>query len=442
MIRSPNFPPRAAHALARFGFGSGPGDLARVSSDPRGWTEAQLVGPLMPQALVAHEGSAPRVVDLMAARRANAEDQAWKDKSRDRYRSDVALRTRIAATSDAPLIERIVQFWSNHFSVSAQRPVIAPLGLPFETEAIRPHVLGRFRDMAQAAILHPAMLIYLDNIQSIGPDSRAGQRRDRGLNENLGREALELHLLGVDGGYGQDDVRAMAMILTGWSLDRENGNGTSLFRPNLHQPGTKILLGQKIPESGAGEVVTAIDMLCAHPSTARHLATKLARHFIADDPPTAAIEQLATVFQDSDGDLALVTRALLAMDAAWDQPLAKMRTPNDFVTATLRATGLPISDQPLVNALSLLGQMPFAAPSPAGWPDQAADWTGPDAIIRRIDWSLAFAHRIGGQADAAGLIDVALGDLADMELRRVVAQAPSPAEAFALVLCSPPFQRR
>lgn len=432
---------RAAHALSRFGVGAGPGDLDRVKSDPRGWVENQLSPRALPALLAAHQGSAPRVAEMAAARKAKGEvEEMAKKQARERYRADIALRTRLAAGSETPFQERLVQFWSNHFTISTQRPVIAPLGLAYENEAIRPHILAHFRDMARAAILHPAMLIYLDNAQSIGPDSKAGQKRDRGLNENLGREALELHLLGVDGGYHQDDVRAMALVLTGWTLDEERG--TASFNPRRHQPGEKVLLGQRIPESGISEAAAAIDMLCAHPATANHVAQKLARHFIADDPPPTAIAALAKSFRDSHGDLMQVTRTLVTMDEAWAQPLAKIRSPNDFIIATLRASALEVPDDRIVNAMNLLRQMPFAAPSPAGWPDRAADWTGPDAILRRIDWSLAFGQRVGSRLDASTLVDTALGDLADDGLRQAVARAPSPAEALGLVLSSPAFQRR
>ncbi len=431
----------ATHALSRFGFGAGPGDLDRVKADPRGWVDSQLSPHPLPAVLADHQGSAPRISEMAAARKAKGEaEEMAKKQARERYRADIAIRTRLAATSDTPFQERLVQFWSNHFTVSTQRPIIAPLGLAYENEAIRPHILGTFRDMARAAILHPSMLIYLDNAQSIGPDSTAGQKRDKGLNENLGREALELHLLGVDGGYHQDDVRAMALILTGWTLDEERG--TADFNPRRHQPGEKILLGQRIPESGVSEAAAAIDLLCAHPATAHHVAQKLARHFIADDPPPATVTALAKSFRDSNGDLTHVMRTLVRLDAAWAQPLAKMRSPNDFVIATLRASAVEVADDRLVNALSLLGQMPFAAPSPAGWPDRAADWTGPDAILRRIDWSLAFGQRVGSRVDARTLLDTALGDLADDGLRQAVARAPSPAEALALALSSPAFQRR
>lgn len=434
----------AAHALSRFGFGARPGDLARIGADARGWVLGQLDGPVaLPAPLANHPGSKPRVLALLEARRAGGEEgQEMRRVLREAYRDDAAQRTRAAAESDRPLVERLVQFWSNHFTVSTQRGDVAPLAIAFENEAIRPHVLGRFADMARAAILHPAMLVYLDNAQSVGPNSRQGLKGKRGLNENLGREALELHTLGVDGGYGQEDVRALALILSGWTIDRKDGDGSAHFNPATHEPGAKTLLGQMVTEEGAEEAPHAIALLAAHPATARHVAIKLARHFIADDPPAAAVDVLTKRFLESEGDLATVTRSLIGLEAAWGPPLAKLRSPNDFVIATLRATGLPQEDKQITNALNLLGQMPFAAPSPAGWPDRAVDWAGPDAVIRRVDWSLALGQRTGGRIDARALVAETLGPLADTDLRRSVERAPSPAEALALALLSPAFQRR
>ena len=204
---------------------------------------------------------------------------------RDAYQADAAARTRAAIVSDAPYLERLVQFWSNHFTASAIKPVILGVVGPYEAEAIRPHVTGRFVDMLKAVTRHPAMLAYLDNVTSIGPNSRAGRRRDAGLNENLAREVLELHTLGVDGGYTQDDVRAFAAMLTGWSIARlrDRSPGTFRFHPAAHEPGDKVLLGVRYPEAGEAEAEAALDALARHPSTARHVATKLVRHFVADE---------------------------------------------------------------------------------------------------------------------------------------------------------------
>lgn len=433
----------AAHALSRFGFGAAPGDPARVGHDPKGWVESQLKTdlPLIPAIFLDHPGSAARMREVFAARMSEPDEREQRQKAlREAYRTDIVARTRTAIASEAPFLERLVQFWSNHFTVSTQRGEVAPLAVAFENEAIRPNLLGRFEDMAKAAILHPAMLVYLDNVQSVGPGSRAGSKGKRGLNENLGREALELHTLGVNGGYDQDDVRALALILTGWAIDKETGAAS--FNPNTHEPGPKTLVGHKVAEAGAEEAGQAITFLANHPATARHVAFKLARHFIADDPPDDAVKTLERQFRDSGGDLTVLYRTLVGLDAAWAHPLAKLRSPNDFVIATLRATDLPMEEKQLANTLGLLGQMPFSAPSPAGWPDRAADWAGPDAVVRRVDWSLALGQRIGSRIDARALLADILGGRANEDLRRTVERAPSPGEALALTLLSPAFQRR
>ena len=433
----------AAHALSRFGFGAAPGDPARLGQDARGWVESQIGStmPLVPALFIDHPGSAARMRDIYIARRAELEEREQRQKAlRESYRTDIVARTRTAIASEAPFLERLVQFWSNHFTVSSQRGEVAPLAVAFENEAIRPNLLGRFEDMAKAAILHPAMLVYLDNVQSVGPGSRAGTKGKRGLNENLGREALELHTLGVNGGYDQDDVRSFALILTGWTINKDTGEAQ--FTPNTHEPGAKTLVGHKVAEAGAEEAGQAIAFLANHPATARHVAVKLARHFIADDPPDAAVKALERRFRESGGDLPTLYRTLVGLDAAWAHPLAKLRSPNDFLIATLRATDLPMEEKQLANTLGLLGQMPFSAPSPAGWPDRAADWAGPDAMVRRVDWSLALGQRIGSRIDARSLLPDILGGLASDDLRRTVERAPSPGEALALTLLSPAFQRR
>ena len=207
----------AVIAADRFGLGARPGDLAAIAGDSRGWLTEQLDGaPLRPDALDVTDASDERVRRFLQARRDGSQSvgRLLRGDMRDAYQADAAARTRAAIESDTPYVERLVQFWSNHFTVSAIKPVVIGVVGPYEAEAIRPHVTGRFADMLKAATRHPAMLAYLDNLTSIGPNSRAGRRRDAGLNENLAREVLELHTLGVDGGYSQDDVRAFAAMLT------------------------------------------------------------------------------------------------------------------------------------------------------------------------------------------------------------------------------------
>ncbi|MEC4594868.1 MULTISPECIES: DUF1800 domain-containing protein [Nitrospirillum] len=452
---------QAAIATNRFGLGARPGDIAAAQSDPRGWLEAQLArDPGLPPELHGVEDSATRLTATYAARKEKDEEarKPLREALRAAYRDDAARRTRAAIATDAPLRERLVHFWSNHFTVSTSRPIVAAAVVPYENEAIRPHVTGRFADMLLAATRHPVMLAYLDNAVSVGPDSLAGIRRQRGLNENLGRELLELHTLGVDGGYSQTDVRELARILTGWSIaaERDRDTGTFLFRPNLHEPGDKILLGQRYSEDGMGEGLLALQRLARHPATARHLATKLARHFIADDPPPAVVAALEKSYHDSDGHLGEVTRTLLHQDAAWAPEARKVKTPTELVVSTGRALGTDIHPavddgdtdmkaaraEPALRSLALLGQLPFAAPSPAGWPDQAADWVGPEAMVQRVDWALTVGEKLGDRIDPRRIAEQALGPFAGDATRQAVARAPSAAEGLALLISAPEFQRR
>lgn len=437
----------ALQTVSRFGLGAKPGELERVATDPRGWAIEQIARkPEMPSSLARLGTGAQAAAEFSRQRRRGnaALEQHIRQGARAAYVEEAGLRIQAQIQTSQPLVERLVTFWSNHFTVSVQRPVVLPLAGPFEREAIRPHVLGRFSDMLLAVARHPAMLTYLDQAISIGPNSRAGQRRARGLNENLAREILELHTLGVDGGYTQTDVTQFAGILTGWSVarDQDDSPGSFMFRPQIHEPGAKTLLGRRFDESGEREGVDALIMLARHRATARHVATKLARHFIADRPPAELVESLARVFATTDGNLQAVTRALLDSPLAWSTPPGKVKTPNDFVIAALRATGADPEPQRLLPALQLLGQAPYAAPSPAGWPDTAEQWLGPEAIIRRAEWAVALAKRIGRARAPAEILATALGDGARSETRLAVQRAASASDAIAIVIASPEFQRR
>ncbi len=314
---------------------------------------------------------------------------------------------------------------------------------------------GRFRDMLQAAATHPAMLLYLDNAQSIGPNSIAGQRRDKGINENFARELMELHTLGVGGGYTQADVTEVARILTGWTLERgpDGPHGRFMFEPRFHQPGDKTVFGVTIREAGMNEGLTLFDLLAHHPSTARFVATKLVRHFVADDPPKPAVDAVAATFHATGGDLAATTRTLIARPEAWAQPFAKVRSPNDLVIATLRAVGDPgeVDDKLILRSLALLGQPPFAAPSPAGWPDRADGWLGPEALMHRLEWARMAGQKIGGAGQngmgAGGvrpiqLAETSIGPAMSLVTRATIASAPDPREGAMLWLASSEFQRR
>jgi uncharacterized protein (DUF1800 family) len=433
-------------AATRLGFAARAGDLETIGRDPRGWALAQLrrgAAPL-PSNLPS---SASMVVAEFEMRRdkGNLEaKQAFNERVKEVYFAEIGARMDAASRSDTPLPERLCHFWSNHFTVSILRPAIRGYAAAFEREAIRPHVTGRFHDMLLAVVRHPAMLFYLDNAFSIGPDSLIGVRRDKGLNENLGRELLELHTLGVDGGYTQADVEALARILTGWSVAtlKEPNAGSFRFRPAAHEPGAKVLLGRTYEENGEGEGQAALLALATHPATAHHIAFKLARYFIADVPPKDSVLRIAQVFRDSGGDLGRVTAAVVREEALWRTPFAKLRTPQDMVIAAARVTGFTPPPPMLVNSLRLLDQMPFFAPSPAGWPDTAADWISPEAVLRRADWCQTFASRLPEPPDPVALAEASFGEALPEETAQAIRRAPSQRIAVALLLASPSFQRR
>jgi uncharacterized protein (DUF1800 family) len=298
--------------------------------------------------------------------------------------------------------------------------------------------------MVLAVVQHPAMGLYLDNWVSVGPDSRVGLRGRRGLNENLGRELLELHTLGVDGGYGEEDVRALARILTGWSIGGQRAADPGHFRfvPEIHQPGQKIFLGQTYPESGMGEGLAAIHTIAHHPSTARHVARQLAVHFIADQPPPAAVDRLAQVFMQTGGDLRAVSAALVDRPEAWSSYQQKIKSPFDLVASALRATGRSLPPEQAVRTFDRLGQGLHMAPSPAGWPDDAAAWIGPEAVLRRVEWAQAYADQVGDDIDPVALTSAVLGDTIAPDQHQAIARAESRPTALAMLFASPAFQRR
>ncbi|ALN58747.1 hypothetical protein GLE_3401 [Lysobacter enzymogenes] len=369
--------------------------------------------------------------------------------------AEFAARYRHAADTDAPFVERLSQFWSNHFAVSIDKGNARLYAGSMEREAIRPHVLGRFEDMLLAVERHPAMLRYLDNAASIGDDSRAAMRAQklgrekRGLNENLAREILELHTLGVDGGYRQEDVVELARAITGWSTPGprdEDAAQSFVFRANAHEPGARRVLGRSYAEGGQEQGRAVLADLARHPATARHLSFKLARHFVADQPPPALVERMAQAYLREDGDLRALYRALVESEQAWSADARKFKTPNDFVISALRAGELPVDDQAraLVGLLASLGQPVFTPRSPAGFPDTAADWSSPDGLFKRIQAAQMFAARVDSadispyQRALAVLGSQAVsGDFA-IGLRR----AGSASDGCSLLFASPAFQWR
>jgi uncharacterized protein (DUF1800 family) len=481
----------AAIAANRFGLGARPRDARAIGGDPRGWLQAQLDA--SPRGAPGGQPASARVLakvrELRAARQAAAQirgnlrprsaespapppgspgidEDALRELGtfmREHYLQQTAERYRLAIVTDAPFVERLVHFWGNHFAVSADKQPLAAIAGWYEQEAIRPHVTGNFYDLLLAAERHPAMILYLDNQASMGASSTAAtlvprnRGRELGLNENLAREILELHTLGVAGGYSQADVTEFAKVLTGWSIGGALGQGGRVlerfggdlgspgefhFRPGMHEPGDKTVLGLRVREHGADEGEAVLRTLARHPSTARHLATKLARHFVADDPPPKLVERLADVYLRSDGELAGVYRALLEAGESWQEPLAKLKTPHDFVVSAYRSLELVPEDLRSITAfLTQAGQRPYAPGSPAGWADTAASWSGGDALLKRIEFATAAGRRIGSRIDPLACAEQVLGALGE-HTAMSIRGAESGAQGFTLLLASPEFQRR
>jgi len=364
------------------------------------------------------------------------------------FRAEALARLQRGIIADCGFVERLVVFWSNHFCISANKGGLARMWAgSFEREAIRPHVLGRFADMLRAVEQHPAMLFFLDNQQSLGPDSRAGINRNRGLNENLAREIMELHSLGVNGGYSQDDVTSLARIITGWTFAGRQGQlgtpGTFVFNANAHQPGAHRVMGKIYEPSGVAQGEAVLADIARHPSTAKFIAGKFARHFVADDPPPVLVARLADVFTKSDGDLKALALALLDSEEAWKAPLTKIRSPYEFLIATGRLLGrIPEEPGRYLGGLSVLGQPLWSPAGPNGFPDSNAAWAAPEGMKLRLDISAQVASRLADNIDPRDLLELVAADAASPETRYTIERAETRQQALALLLMSPEFQRR
>jgi len=427
--------PLAAHAAIRFGLGARP--EAPVPTEPQAWLAAQVT-PLP-------EAPGPSIADGFAALRERRRDPMSQAVA-EIFRSEALAWSTRMITTPAPFAERWANFWTNHLTTSRRAGQTAAVLGNYQRLAIRAHAFGRFEEMLLAAYRHPAMLIYLDQANSIGPGSPAGQRRNRGLNENLARECLELHTITPAAGYTQQDVTALARILTGWSTGRgeqANEPDAFLFRPRAHEPGEKRLLGRDLPEGEEGGI-QALRLLANHPATHRALALKLARHFVADEPPQPAVARIEAALRDSGGDLAAASRAVIAEPEA-QTPLSKVRSGQDYAIAVLRALGLGAESAPLlIGTMARLNQPLWTAPAPIGWSDEGSEWAAPEQLMRRLDWASEVAGRAAasGHPDPALLGETLLGPLAHAETASAARRAASAREGILLLLASPEAQRR
>jgi uncharacterized protein (DUF1800 family) len=444
-----------AQAAIRFGLGNMPGQGA--DADPRGALKAQLDGPDPGQAAGAFDGLPAGIDGVDAIKADNMERRAlilagtplpgnFVSQAHALYYADVVAQMGWAVTTTASFRERLVWFWTNHFTVSILQGETAPLVGAMVREAIRPHVNGNFTDMVLAVERHPAMLRYLANENSIGPDSVAGIRSGNGLNENLGRECMELHTVGLKAGYSQADVTAMAKILTGWSVadSATGGDATGFkYRPNAHEPGPQIVLGRSF-DGGEQAGIDALTFLSTYPTTYNLLAAKLVKHFVADNLPPRAVARIAGVLRDTSGDLGAASAALVDLPEAW-RPLTKLKTPLEYVISAVRAAP-PQDDQPPVDyigTLNQLGQPLWGAPLPNGWPDVAASWDGSDAIMARINWAFTYAGRFQDSGvEPSDIAGIALGGLLRPATAQAIAQSGSRREAVTMLFTAPEFQRR
>ena len=461
--------PTTATAIALNRFGLGARADEPLPDDTRGWLLAQFDRYVAaPPAWSAQPSSAALLVaygDLVRAQRAAdaASEVGARQKLaaevRDRYRAAVGARIASALVTPAPFAERLVHFWANHFAVSIEKPSLGSIAGAFEAEAIRPNVFGSFEALLLAVERHPAMLIYLDQVRSIGPQSVAALRaaaadpeRRRGLNENLAREILELHTTGVRSGYSQDDVTELARALTGWSVGasaapysvRANAEpGRFVFVSALHEPGVRSVLGERYDASGEGQALAILRRLAVAPATARHIATKLARHFAGDAPAPALVDRLAAAFLNSGGDLPTVYRVLIDSPEPWQPEAAKFKTPWEWTLSALRGLGWrDLRGQELAPVIAQLGQPTWRPGSPAGFDDTAASWAAPDALMRRVELAQRFAARAGAMVDARALGPQLLPGGLSSSTATAIARADSPATALALLLASPEFLRR
>jgi uncharacterized protein (DUF1800 family) len=434
----PNMVDMALHAFRRFGFGRR--GTEPLPDDPRLWLKAQLRAP---DPLLGRPGPSMRNTALAAERYAQAQKSGapLPGGFAGLFADEMTASLQYAVTTDLPFRERLVWFWANHFTVSA-RGGPWPFGLngTYVFEAIRPHVTGRFADMVKAVMRHPAMLDYLDDTHSVGPDSPVGLSQHRSINENLARESLELHTIGIQSGYTQHDVTAYAAILTGRQMNTEGDQPGFVFRADMHEPGPQTVLGHTFPAGFAGSE-DALEWIADHPATHHHIATQLVQHFVADSPPPPCVAKVETTLRDTHGDLTQAMLTIIDMDEAW-QPLTKFRPPAEYIIAVQRALDLPFEPgRALLDATDDLGQ-PFRNPLlPNGWPDTAADWVAGEPLLKRADWAMTQASRPNAPS-AEAVAAATLGDLCSPSTRQAIARCPTPAEALATLFASPEFLRR
>ncbi len=432
-------------AQTRFGLGVNPSHS--VAGDAKRWLKQGLTAPDLSHVKGARASG--ELAKQYRMRRDNGDDKkAMKASSPGTLMIEAVTESADNAVRATPSINwRILDFFSNHFSVTGQNAVMKFLAPSLEKEAIAPNLFGRFEDMLMAVTRHPAMLAYLDNAQSIGPNSRIGKRRDKGLNENLAREILELHTLGVNSGYQQQDVLELAKAITGFSIARKDSEGDEqgfVFRSAIHEPGDRVVLGKRYRQKGEAQGLAILKDLARDQRCADFVCKKIATHFISDTPSTDAVKALSKVWIHTKGDLKAVFEALIDLEESWHSEPQKFKSPREFYLSAMRAATLP-SDNPkrFAKALRELGQLPFSAGSPAGFDDTADAWLSPSSMVARADFSQQFARLWRRDVkNVETLLDQLFGDQLSNHSRQIILRAGSKQQSLALLLMSPEFLRR
>jgi uncharacterized protein (DUF1800 family) len=463
----------AALALHRFGMGPRAGSIAAIAADPRGALLAELEKPGAAQIINAELLSAAQATRAvfnfrqerqarLIAQRKDEEERKESGMSMEsmegkpdaaqipaaeavpqqNFQREVKARFDAALAPEIGFVERLVWFWSNHFCVSAD--VTISMTGAYEREAIRPHVLGRFAEMLLASASHPAMLFYLDNSRSIGPKSVAGLVNNTGLNENLAREILELHTLGVRSVYTQEDVTSFAKVLTGWTFlpvpTNPDHGGEFVFNPRLHEPGPQTVVRKVYAQPGVEQGRAVLADIARHPATAAHVARKLARHFCCDEPPDSLTERLARRFIDTDGDLKEIARALVASPEIWDEQRTKLKRPTEWLMSIWRATGAVPDATRGLQAMNYLGERMWRPPAPIGFADVQSAWI--DGLAQRLDIANRVAELVQARIEPAEFVEISLASLASDETRKTIARAESRQQGLTLAFMAPEFQRR
>ncbi|MDG6099891.1 DUF1800 domain-containing protein [Alteromonas sp. ZYF713] len=429
-----------AIATNRFGLGAHPNEIEQASRDPVAYVVAQLVP------LSFHKVDSAHSIALTLQRFRDNDTEELKDEER-KYRQSMYRRLSIGTLNNAiaskqPFMWRMLDFFSNHFSVTAQGPYLTAVSPTLELEAIAPNLLGKFSDMLLAVTRHPAMLLYLNNEKSFGRNSRLG-KKGKGLNENLAREILELHTLGVKGGYTQSDVIALANGISGWGIQapEKTKAGLFFFRKAGHEPGSQSLLGRLFTQENEEQGEAMLRYIAARPATAKHISEKLVKHVVSDTPSPALLKHVEQTWLDTEGDLKSVYHALVTHPHAWFDTLEKFKTPREFLISTCRGIGLSsLKEGFAIRSLTEMGQGPFKAGSPAGYEDSEDFWNSGYGLMARADWLSSL--RINRQFEIPELASKLLGSTLSEHTRKLVSRAESRDRAFALLFLSPEFMRR